>query len=262
MTSDIGSHFWEKTKPAHLSPSDQSRKVPPPPAVILKDDDLSRIHLPSPLLSAAPPVDFLSLATNRISHRRFAETNLSMEELSFLLWCTQGVKKSFGNITTFRTVPSAGARHALETFIYVNRVKGLEKGIYGYAPMSHSLFPHIKDPSLDQSLASACYKQMFVVRAAVTFIWVAVPYRMTWRYSERGYRYLLLDAGHVCQNLYLASESIDCGVCAVGAFDDDAMNMILDLDEDASFVIYLASVGKKIKREPDRQSADPAHSRP
>jgi SagB-type dehydrogenase family enzyme len=80
---------------------------------------------------------------------------------------------------------------------------------------------------------------------AVAFFWVAVPYRMTWRYGERGFRYLYLDAGHVCQNLYLASETIGAGTCAVGAFDDDALNALLGLDESESFVIYLAAVGKK-----------------
>jgi len=79
-------------------------------------------------------------------------------------------------------------------------------------------------------------------------VWVAIPHRMTWRYSERGYRYLHLDAGHACQNLYLAAEAIGGGVCAIGAFDDDAMATLLDLDPDEQFVIYLATVGKKVVR--------------
>ena len=68
---------------------------------------------------------------------------------------------------------------------------------------------------------------------------------MTWRYSQRGYRYVFLDAGHVCQNLYLAAEAIGCGCCAIAAFDDDVMNEILGLDGKKRFVIYLAAVGKK-----------------
>ncbi len=86
------------------------------------------------------------------------------------------------------------------------------------------------------------------MHSAVTFLWVAVPYRMTWRYQERGYRYLHLDAGHVCQNLYLAAEAIDAGVCAVAAFDDDALNTLLCLDAKEAFVIYLAAVGKKLAK--------------
>ena len=84
-------------------------------------------------------------------------------------------------------------------------------------------------------------------KGAVTFIWVAASDRMTWRYCERGYRYILLDAGHVCQNLYLSAESIGCGVCAVGAYDDDIINKLLGLDGRSEFVIYIAAAGKKRK---------------
>jgi SagB-type dehydrogenase family enzyme len=84
-----------------------------------------------------------------------------------------------------------------------------------------------------------------VKKSAVTFIWVAVPYRMTWRYGERGYRYLLLDAGHVCQNLYLAAENISSGVCAIAAYHDAMFNELLGLDGENQFVIYLGTVGKK-----------------
>ncbi len=79
----------------------------------------------------------------------------------------------------------------------------------------------------------------------MTFAWTVDSYRMTWRYGERGYRYLHLDAGHVCQNLYLAAESVDCGVCAIAAFDDEAANRLLGLDGEEQFVIYFATVGKK-----------------
>jgi len=68
---------------------------------------------------------------------------------------------------------------------------------------------------------------------------------MTWRYGERGYRYLFLDAGHVCQNLYLAAEAIGCGVCAIGAFDDEALNAAFDLDGESLFVIYAATLGRR-----------------
>jgi SagB-type dehydrogenase family enzyme len=85
-----------------------------------------------------------------------------------------------------------------------------------------------------------------VTTSAVTFIWAAVPYRTVWRYSERSYRYLYLDAGHVCQNLYLAAESIHCGVCAIGAFDDDGVDALLGFTPPESFVIYLASLGRVV----------------
>jgi SagB-type dehydrogenase family enzyme len=68
---------------------------------------------------------------------------------------------------------------------------------------------------------------------------------MTWRYSQRGYRYLHLDAGHVCQNLYLSAESVGCGVCAIAAFLDEEINPAMGIDGENEFVIYVATVGKK-----------------
>lgn len=94
-------------------------------------------------------------------------------------------------------------------------------------------------------VAAGCLNQQHILKSAVTFLWTAVPDRMTWRYGERGYRYLHLDAGHVCQNLYLAALSVGCGVCAIAAFDDAAMNRLLGIGGEEQFLIYVAMVGKK-----------------
>ena len=81
--------------------------------------------------------------------------------------------------------------------------------------------------------------------SAVTFIWAAMAYRMKWRYGERSYRYLHLDAGHVCQNLYLVAEDINSGVCGIAAFEDEDINSALNLDGEDQFVVYIATLGKK-----------------
>ena len=94
-------------------------------------------------------------------------------------------------------------------------------------------------------VVSACANQNHVHTSAVTFIWVAILERMKLRYGQRGYRYLHLDAGHICQNLYLAAEVIHCGVCAVCAFDDDAMNAALGLDGEEQFAVYLGTLGRQ-----------------
>ena len=168
-----------------------------------------------------------------------------MEEFSFLLWCTQGVKETVDGYATLRTVPSAGARHALETYLLVNRVEKIEPGVYRYLAIDHKLVQLETDSRLADKLTEACWGQTQVKRSAATFFWAAVPYRMAWRYGERGYRYLHLDAGHVCQNLYLSAEAIGAGVCAIAAFQDDLLNGLLDLDGEEQFIIYLATVGKK-----------------
>jgi SagB-type dehydrogenase family enzyme len=96
-----------------------------------------------------------------------------------------------------------------------------------------------------EKVAHACLEQPQITNSAATFIWVAVVERMFWRYVERGYRYLHLDAGHVCQNLALGAEQIASGICPIAAFDDEALNTLLGLDGEELFAIYLASAGKK-----------------
>ena len=150
-----------------------------------------------------------------------------------------------GTYATFRTVPSAGARHALETYLLVNDVEGLDPGLYRYLALSHRLQQLDTDPTLAVRIMEACLDQQFIVRSGVTFLWVAVPYRMTWRYTERGHRELHKDAGHACQNLYLAAEAVGCGVCAIAAYDDDTMAEILGIDGVEQFLIYRATVGKR-----------------
>jgi SagB-type dehydrogenase family enzyme len=144
-------------------------------------------------------------------------------------------------------VPSAGSRHALETWLVINNVSGLQPGLYRYIATKRqlALIAPASDGDIAAKAIELCHGQPFVKTAAALFIWVAVPYRMTWRYGDRGYRYLHLDAGHVCQNLYLAAESIDAGVCAIAAYDDDQMNAFLGIDGENAFAIYMATVGKK-----------------
>jgi SagB-type dehydrogenase family enzyme len=181
----------------------------------------------------------------RRSLRVYAEKPLSLEELSFLLWCTQGVKPESTEKSTLRTVPSAGARHALETVLLVNRVNGLEPGLYQYDAAEHGLVQWESQADITERITAACLNQPTVRNSAVTFIWIAERTRMAWRYGERGLRYLFLDAGHVCQNLHLAAESIKAGACAIGAFTDDEVNQLLELDGSNRFVVYLAGVGKR-----------------
>jgi SagB-type dehydrogenase family enzyme len=235
----------EQTKYRFLGRSDQEKGMPQPPLELPADPDLPALDLPKPAALSIPHTDLREAIEHRHSVRSYAKEPLSLDELSFLLWCTQGVKSVHGSQATFRTVPSAGARHAFEAYLLVNDVDGLEPGLYRYLALTHRLCQVKTDPTLHIDVARACLDQQFVMLCGVVFLWTAVPYRMTWRYGERGYRDLHLDAGHVCQNLYLAAEAIGCGVCAIAAFDDDAMAKILGIDGTNQFLIYLATVGKR-----------------
>lgn len=241
----IGKKFMEMTKYQYLEQSAQSKGLPQPPVEKEFDSSKPSVKLPQPDNLKLGQMPLSETINNRRSLRKYSDTPLSLEELSYLLWCTQGVKKASGRVT-FRTVPSAGARHAFETYILVNRVEGLSPGLYRYIALQHKLIEVNTEPDIAEKITAGCMAQGFVALSAATFIWSADVGRMAWRYGERGYRYLHLDAGHVCQNLYLAAESIGCGACAIAAFDDDEMNNIIGIDGEEEFVIYVATVGKKI----------------
>jgi SagB-type dehydrogenase family enzyme len=235
----------KSTSPAELSQSPQDLGLPQPPLELPLPDACTLIYLPSPGKIPFPAIDLRQAVEQRVSVRRYSEAPVTLDELSALLWLTQGVKSITRRPSTLRTVPSAGARHAFETILLVNRVTGLEPGLYRFSASQHALLQLPAPEDIRERITQACYNQSQVLNSAVTFIWVAVAERMTWRYVERSARYLFLDAGHVCQNLYLAAEAVDCGVCAIAAYNDPELNNELDLDGENQFVIYLASVGKK-----------------
>ncbi len=235
----------ERTKYRFIGKSDQQRGLPQPPLELPPDNQEPLIDLPRPESLEVPLLDLRTAIERRRSIRSYVHEPLAPEELSFLLWCTQGIQQVHGKTATFRTVPSAGARHAFETYLLINDVEGLEPGLYRFLALTHQLQIVDPDPTVAHRITGACFDQQFILRSGAVFLWTAVPYRMTWRYGERGYRDLHLDAGHVCQNLYLAAEAVGCGVCGIAAFDDDIMNGILGIDGAEQFLIYLATVGKK-----------------
>ena len=212
------------------------------------DPSLEQTRLPDSELFAPPLNNFLGLAKNRRSHRRYDTASwLSLTELGYLLTLTQGLREPAEpqNLTR-RFVPSAGSRHPFETWLAIQRVEGLEAGIYHYLPAQHALEAWKLGPEALQPAHAATYNQKHVLSSAVTFYWIAEIYRTSWRYGVRAYRYIYLDAGHICQNLYLAAESIDCGVCAIASFDDELTNEVFALDGKERFTAYIASVGRKL----------------
>jgi SagB-type dehydrogenase family enzyme len=174
----------------------------------------------------------------------YLDQSLSLEELAYLLWCTQGMRGKEFNGHAYRNVPSAGCRHALETYLAVFRVDDIESGVYRYLPLSHQLVFECKDEMLSEKMIIASLSQPYPGKSAVTFIWTAVPYRMEWRYGLAAHKVIALDAGHVCQNLYLACEAIDAGTCAIAAYDQEELDELLGLDGEEEFAVYLAPVGK------------------
>ncbi len=242
MDPEIGREFFEKTRYKYLEAAPQQKGAAPPALQTDFSEGDERIELPSADKIGG---EVQKVIEQRRSLRRYSQKSLTLQELSYLLWCTQGVKQAEAGLHTFRTVPSAGARHAFETLVLANRVEGLKNLLYQYIALEHKLAVVSRDDRIADKIAFGCMGQNMIAAGAATFIWVADVKRMTWRYGQRGYRYILLDAGHVCQNLYLAAGSIGCGACGIGAFDDDIMNETLGLDGKKHFMVYAACVGKK-----------------
>ncbi len=180
----------------------------------------------------------------RHSVRKYLPSALSKEELAFLLWATQGVRGEADPVRMFRTVPSAGCRHPFETYLALFRVEGFEKGMYRYLPVEHALLFLGCPPGLEEKASRAALNQPFAGKSAVTFFWTALPERTEWRYSEASVKVIALDAGHVCQNLYLACEVIGAGACAIAAYSQEDADARVGVDGEDEFVLYMASLGK------------------
>jgi SagB-type dehydrogenase family enzyme len=237
-----------RRKTFDFSKTDQSRGVRPPPVEKPIKMNQRVIELSRVGEWRIKGVEVEKAIGDRSSRRSYSNGSLTLNELSFLLWATQGVKSGSGGERVFRVVPSAGCRHSFETYVVTLNVDGFEKGVYRYLPISHRLVEEYKEPSLRDRLIKGTLGQRFVGDASVVFVWTTIPYRMEWRYGEVAHKVIALDAGHVCQNLYLACEAIDAGTCAIGAYDQEEMDDLLGLDGVDEFTIYLAPVGKKISK--------------
>jgi len=240
-----GKEFMEKTKYRNLEKSDQVMNLPQPPLALPAEEGKPIHDLPDPKGIKVNPVDLSEAINNRVSVRAYSEEPLSLDELSYVLWSTQGVKEVTKRPATLRTVPSAGSRHCFETYVLVNRVEGLEPGLYRFIAVDHKLQEIDMSDEIAERVTQGCFGQRFVLSSAITLILTAVRYRMMWRYTERGYRYMHIDAGHVMQNLYLCAEALNSGVCAIAAFYDDQINEILGVDGEEQFTVYVGALGKK-----------------
>jgi SagB-type dehydrogenase family enzyme len=232
-------------KTIDFSTTEQAKGIKPPPAEKPCNPEDRRIDLVKPgEWQSIRKVSVEAAITQRKSIRVYSEDAIKLEELSFLLWATQGVREKKSEDRNYRTVPSGGCRHALETYIAAFRVEGIPKAIYRYLPLSHQLVEVVKYQDLEGLIIKATLDQSFAGKSAVTFIWTTLPARTEWRYDRASCKLIALDAGHVCQNLYLACEAIGAGTCAIAKYDQEFADKILGINGVEEFTIYMASVGK------------------
>lgn len=245
-TFDFMQQFLKDTSRASSADTALLRREPQPPLEATPDPHYPNvISLPNPEMLEDREVSFLQMIELRETVRQYSGQPMTLEELSFLLWCTQGVKAILPEEgRTMRTVPSVKGAHAFETMLLVNNVEGLEPGLYRFLALGHALQQiAVGETVLDEYVECFLPKNM-VKKSGVTFIWTADFQRMAYGCGNRAARYIYLDAGHVCQNLYLAAQQKHIGVCAVGNFDDEKLNAKLNLDGRSSFTVYCATAGK------------------
>ena len=234
--------------------TDQELKRPQPPLAKAPMTD-SAIDLPADFDSLNIDNDFLHVINSRRSHRVYTGEIISLLQLSYLLWCTQGVQSLLGKAyATLRTVPSGGARHPFECYMAIRNVDGLAEGLYHYLPMTHQVEFLGCPEDLGSFISSSLCEQDWACRANVVFYYSCVYYRAEWRYGIWAHAPVLIDSGHVTENLYLAATSIGLGGCAIAAVDPEIANQQLGLDGKEESVFYAMPVGT-IRRE-DRAAED------
>lgn len=200
--------------------------------------------LPSPNFNGTVSVE--SVIASRRSRRLFIEEGITAGELSQILWAAYGITKPLIGYSHTRgglkTAPSAGALYPLELYVVIGNVSSIEPGVYKYSPVKHEIVRTIaKD--MRELLSEAAYNQEMLCIAAACILFSAIFNITTKKYGNRGQeRYVYMDLGHSAQNVYLQSEALQLGTCAIGYFKDDEVKKIMKLPENEE-PLYIMPVG-------------------
>lgn len=224
-----------------LGTPDRKKGVPLPERQKKCPPDATIIPLPPPEFTGLSGVKLVDAILNRRSRRKYLPDSLSREELSFLLFATQGVQKELKQ-GSLRPPASGGARHPFELYVAIFRVDGIDPSLYRYLPFDHTLCLVEDRADLREASEEALEGQGW--DSAATLFWTAIPYRTEWSYTVASHKLIALDAGHSCQNLYLACEAVGCGTCAIGAYDQEKCDRLLGVDGVDELTVYAAPIGK------------------
>ena len=239
MKKGIGDLFQEETKYERDRLPGGYLEWAKKPETYKQYPDRPRVALPRPVTEGGAPLwDILS---QRRSVRDFDQRPLAAHQLSQLLWASQGVTaEQFGY--KFRTVPSAGALYPVETYLVVNDVEGIPQGVYHYNILENCL-EQIKEGDCRVTIARAALDQKIGYDANVVFAWTAVVERSKWKYKQRAFRYIYLDAGHIAQTVAMAAVALGLGSCQIAALYDEEVNDLLGVDGNEETATYLTVVG-------------------
>jgi SagB-type dehydrogenase family enzyme len=245
--TDYRKYFKNQTLPGMSEmETDMMKGLPLPPIQKPASDGALLIDLPShDELRSLTTLSLVDAIAGRESRRIYADESISLAQLAFLLWSTQGVKQLIRNgMVTLRSVPSGGGMHPFETYLAVHNVEGLEPGVYRYLAIEHKLVQvGVDSEGLRERITSASNGQPYVGNGAATFIWAVRPYRTEYRYGEDSLKDILMSVGHICQNLYLACEGLGLGTCATVAYQQTDLDALIGVDGNDEIALYVAPVG-------------------
>lgn len=202
---------------------------------------------PLPEVRHDGPLSVERALASRRSLRSYSEAPLALAEVAQLLWAAQGVTHSDG----LRTAPSAGALYPLEIHLVAGEVSGLAPGVYRYDPARHRLRQQVEG-DLRQALAEKALEQSWVADAPALLVITAVVQRTARKYGRRAERYVLIEAGHAAQNVYLQAEALGLGTVIVGAFEDGPLGRALRLPP-GERPIGLMPVGRRPRSPGERE---------
>ena len=237
--SDIGDRFQQETKydPGRIPRHQLNWETKP--QFYKEYAEAAKIELP--LFQPTQAMSLDQTLKQRKSVRDFQDKPISKGQLAYLLWATTGIQRVEDGYE-FRTAPSAGALYPIETYLVVNNVNGVEAGLYHYSIRSHQL-EQLRRGDFRRHITAAALGQAMCATASVVFVWSAVFERCIWKYGQRAYRYIYLDAGHIAENLALAAVSLNRSSCEIGALYDDQVNAIIGVDGIEESTICMAVVG-------------------
>jgi len=235
----VGERFHKETSLHWLSAlSGVFGAKPKKPSQYKTYPDAKKIALPKPGYQGLTVEQAIM---QRRSVRNYSKEPITLQQLSELLFAAQGVTdKMFGR--PLRSAPSAGALYPIEVYAVVNNVTGPEQGIYHFSVRDHSL-ELVKAGDFSRKITRAGLEQEMLGDSAVTFVLSAVFDRTRYKYGERGFRYVYMEAGHISQNIYLEAVSLGLGSVCAGAFIDEQVNELIGVDGIEEAAIYLHAAG-------------------
>ncbi len=238
---NVGDSFQELTKYRRGDPPRGGLDVSTRPEQYkVYKKPISVVALPAPEHEGGGPL--WGLLARRRTRRTYKPEPLTLKEMSQVLWAANGKTKE-GRDAVLRSAPSAGALYPIELYVMVNNVEGLEAGIYYYDVPGHKLLMIKEGDRAEEASAAALGQQSLAKSGAVIFL-TAVLERTRWKYRQRAYRYIYMDAGHIGQNICLAAESLGLGACPIGAFYDEEFDGVLGVDGTDETAIYAFTVGR------------------